>query len=221
MKTLIAIPCFDTIHTDFSKSLIDLQKPPGTAYTTIKNTLIYDARNIISANAIQAGFDRVFWLDSDMSFKPDTLMKLSRIMDENPSINMVSGLYFTRRFPKIKPVLFKTMTYTEHDGVHDSEAEFWLDYPEGLTECAAVGFGCCLTSVDLLKRVTEKYGSPFTPFACMGEDMAFCIRAKGLGEKIYCDTSIKCGHIGAVEFNEDFYKMMRFFADAKKEGEQG
>ena len=206
MKTLIAIPCFDQIHTDFAKSLIDLQKPPGTAYTFIKNTLIYDSRNTVAASAIEAGFDRIMWFDSDMTFKPDTLLKLSALMDEGRQ--MVSGLYFTRRFPNIRPVLFKKMTYEEHDGVADSEAEFWHDYPEGVTECAAVGFGCCLTSVDLIKRVAEKYGSPFTPFSCMGEDMAFCLRVRGLGEKIYCDTRIKCGHIGSVEITEEMYRSL-------------
>ena len=207
MKTLIAVPCFDTVHTDFAKSLIDLIKPPGTSYTFIKNTLIYDSRNTVAASAIEAGFDRIFWMDSDMTFPPDALVRLSQAMDEGRQ--MVSGLYFTRRFPNIRPVLFSKMTYTEHDGVADSEAEFWYDYPDGITECEAVGFGCCLTSVDLIRRVAEKFGSPFTPFSIMGEDMAFCLRVRLLGEKIYCDTRIKCGHIGAVEINEDLFKAIR------------
>ena len=216
MKTLIAVPCFDQIHTDFAKSLIDLQKPPGTSYTFIKNTLIYDSRNIVSASAIDAGFDRVMWLDSDMTFKPDLLVKLSEIMDDDPSKKMISGLYFTRRFPNIRPVLFSKMTYEVKDVKYESEAEFWYDYPEGLTECAAVGFGCCLTSVDLLKRVTEKHGSPFTPYSCMGEDMAFCLRVRDIGEKIYCDTRLKCGHIGAMEYNEDIYKSLHPVAPGDK-----
>lgn len=204
MKTLIAVPCFDMVHTDFAKSLIDLQKPPGTSYTFIKNTLIYDSRNTVAASAIEAGFDRVFWMDSDMTFKPDTLVRLSEIMDTGK--RFVSGLYFTRRMPNIRPVLFNKMTYTEHDGVADSEATFFHDYPEGLVECEAVGFGCALTSVDLIKRVAEHFGSPFTPFSCMGEDMAFCLRVRELGEKIYCDTRIKCGHLGTVEITEETYK---------------
>ena len=206
MKTLIAVPCFDMIHADFAKSFIDLQKPPGTSYTFIKNTLIYDSRNIVAANAIEAGFDRVMWFDSDMTFAPDTLLKLSALMDEGR--HMVSGLYFTRRLPNVRPVLFKKMTYEVHDGVADSEATFYCDYPEGVIECDAVGFGCCLTSVDLLKRVKEKYGSPFTPFSCMGEDMAFCLRVRELGEKIYCDTSVKCGHIGCVEITENTFRSL-------------
>ena len=204
-KTLIAVPCFDKVDTDFVQSFTDLQKPPGTSYTFVKNTLIYDARNIIAENAIAAGFDRVMWFDSDMTFKPDTLVKLSALMDEGRE--MVSGLYFTRRFPNIRPVLFSKMTREKMpDGTINSEAEFWYDYPEGVVECAAVGFGCCLTSVTLLKCVTESYGAPFTPFSSMGEDMAFCLRVRELGEKIYCDTRIKCGHIGTTEVTENTYR---------------
>ena len=205
MKTLIAIPCFDMVHTDFTKSFVDLIKPPGTSYTLVKNTLVYDARNIVAANAIEAGFDRVFWMDSDMTFPKDALVRLSEAMDEGREI--ISGLYFTRRMPNIKPVVYKKMWYeVKPDGSIDTGADNYFDYPEGIIECEAAGFGCMLTSVDLIKRVSDRFGSPFTPLECMGEDMAFCLRARMLGEKIYCDTRVKCGHIATVEITEQTYR---------------
>lgn len=205
-RTLIAIPCFDMVHTDFMESIVNLQKLPETSFTTVRNTMVYDSRNIIAASAIDAGFDRVMWFDSDMTFKPDTLVRLSEAMDEGCA--MVSGLYFTRRFPNIKPVVYKKMWYTDNNGEIDTGAENYFDYPEGIIECEAVGFGCVLTSVDLIKRVADKYGSPFTPFSCMGEDMAFCHRVRGIGEKIYCDTRIKCGHVGTIQITEETYKSL-------------
>lgn len=203
-KTLIAVPCFDMVHADFMESMIKLQKPPGTSYTSVRNTMVYDSRNIIAANAIEAGFDRVMWFDSDMTFKPDTLVRLSEHMDNG--CEFVSGLYFTRRMPNIKPVMFSKLWYSDKDGKIDTGAEFMTEYPEGLTECAAVGFGCALTSVDLLKRVSDRFGAPFAPYSCMGEDMAFCLRVREIGAKIFCDTRIKCGHIGQYEITENTYK---------------
>ena len=204
-KTLIAVPCFDMVHSDFMESIINLEKPPETFFTKIKNTMIYLSRNIIAANAIEYGFDRVFWVDSDMVLPPDTLLRLTEDMDKG-NIDFVSGLYFTRR-PPIKPVLFEKLWWKQKDdNAIDSGYEYMWNFPEGLTECAAIGFGCALTSVNLLKQVGEKYGSPFTPLEGMGEDMAFCLRVRDMGKKIYCDTSIKCGHCGQMEFNEDFYK---------------
>ena len=36
-----------------------------------------------------------------------------------------------------------------------------------------------------------------------GEDLAFCLRVKDLGKKVYCDSRIKVGHIGYKTFGED------------------
>ena len=207
MKTLIAVPCFDMVHADFMESLVNLQKPPETSWTMVKNTLIHDARNIIAANAIEAGFDRVMWFDSDMTFKPDTLIELTKVMDAM-GVDMVSGLYFTRRPPKIKPVAYKESWYkVRKDGSVDTGAVNFTDYPDNaITAVDAVGFGCCLTTCGILKRVGERFGAPFDMIPTMGEDMSFCWRAKQIGAKIVLDTGVKCGHIGTVQITEETYK---------------
>ena len=201
IKTLIGIPCMSMVHTDFMDSFIKLQKPPGTSYTIIKNTLIHDSRAIIAQNAIEAGFDRVFWMDSDMIFPPDALVQLSADMDTG--IEFVSGLYVSRRPPNIRPVTYKRMWYeVKEDNTYEAGAVNYYDYPEGLSEVEATGFGCCLTSVDLLKRVGDKWGAMFQPIPCMGEDLSFCWRAKEMGVKMYLDSRVKCGHIGEYVFTE-------------------
>lgn len=199
-KTLIAVPCFDMVHADFMESVINLKKPENSFFTKLTNTLIYSARNIIAGNALQAGFDRVLWLDSDMRFPVDMIERLSDDMDKG--YDLVTGLYFTRKVP-IKPNIFSTMRY---DSPTDAEAQIMYEYPEGLVDIAACGFGCCLTSVDLIRRVGDAYGSPFTPLDGVGEDMSFCWRAGQIGAKMCCDTRIKCDHIGQAVYNEQFYK---------------
>jgi len=207
MKTLIAIPSFDTVQTDFMESFTKMIKPEGTSYTNVRDTLINEARNIIAANAIKGGFDRVLWLDSDMKFEPDTLLRLAQDMDEN-NLDYVSGLYFTRR-PPIKPCFFKNLWWDKkEDGSIDTGSEFYFDYPEGLTECAGSGFGCVLTTVDLLKRVGDAFGAPFAPLDGMGEDVSFCWRVIQIGAKMFVDTRIKCGHVGTYTYTEESYKFM-------------
>lgn len=199
-KTLIAVPCFDMVHADFMECLVNLHKPQGTSWTMIKNTMIYDARNIVAANAIEAGFDRVMWLDSDMVFKPNALEILTADMDTG--LDFVTGIYYTRRPPEIKPVLFKEIWYDEEK--QTSGATQYYDYPEGLFEVAGAGFGCVLTSVDLLRRVSDAFGSPFNPLATVGEDLSFCWRAIQVGAKMHADSRVKCGHLGIMEYNERF-----------------
>lgn len=211
VKTLIAVPCFDMVHADFMESLVNLKKPAGTSWTMVKNTLIHEARNIVAANAIEAGFDRVMWFDSDMVFPPDTLLKLSETMDnlntDGFHSDLVSGLYFTRRPPNIKPVAYKRLWYDDSGAELDTGAENCVDYPEsGITPIEGVGMGCCLMTVDIIKRVADAYGSPFSPLDGVGEDLSFCWRARQLGAMMICDTSIKCGHVGQAVYDEAYYK---------------
>ena len=204
MKYLIAVPSHEMVHARFTRSLMELDKPENTAFTMITNTLIYTARNLIAQNAVKYGFDRVMWFDSDMEFKPDTMVRLAEDMDKG--YEFVSGLYFSRQEP-IRPIIHKEVNWkVKADGWIDSNAELYHDYPQRkLFEVAACGFGCCMTSVPLLKRMCEKYGSPFYPLMRMGEDTTFCFRVRQDGWKIYCDSSIQAGHIGQYVFDQDTY----------------
>ena len=60
-------------------------------------------------------------------------------------------------------------------------------------------------TTDLIKRVGDMFGLPFSPILGFGEDMSFCYRVSMLGMKMWCDSSIKLGHIGFTEITEDTY----------------
>ena len=206
MKILIGIPCFDMVHTGFMQSMLDLKKTPDTSYTVVKNSLVYEARNIIALNAIEHGFDAVAWFDSDMRIPRDALVKMAELM-EGYDIDFVSGLYFTRAKP-IRPVAYKYLSWKFENGKVDAVAEN-IDIDKNRNTqipVEAVGFGCCMTSTRLLKRVDDEVGLPFAPMPGFGEDLSFCWRVKQLGLPILLDTGIKCGHIGQKEYNESDYE---------------
>ena len=205
MKTLIIIPCFELSHMDFMRSFLDLNKPDAANYIIIKNTLIYNARNNGADFAIENGFDRVMWFDSDMVFEKDTLERLMQDMDETGA-DIVSGIYFQRK-SGAKPVVFDNVVWdVQQDGTVQAGATFFEKYPrDTLFDCAGVGFGCVLTSVDILKKTKAAYGVPFTPLMGLGEDLTFCWRARKQGARIMCDSRIKCGHIGYKVYTEDDY----------------
>ena len=208
MKTLIAVPSHDYVHAEFTKSLMNLEMPPDTGFTMITNTLIYTARTLIMDNAVEMDFDNVLWIDSDMTFKPDALMKLAGDMEQG--LDMVCGIYFTRKFPMFPGIQSELHWRIKEDGWVDTGAKCYMDYPkDSLFEVQGCGFGFVMTSVDLLKRMKEKYGSPFYPLMGMGEDTAFCWRVREAGGKIWCDSRVKCGHIGQMEFDEDLYLKAR------------
>lgn len=206
MKILIAVPCMDMLHTQFAKCLVDLARiaPPDTSVCFKQSSLIYDSRNLLSLTAIENGFDRILWLDSDVTFTQNTLLRLSGDMDKG--YDLVTGIYVKRTMPT-RPVLYKRITAPNIKSKNITESiEDYLHYPQdNIFPIAGCGFGCVMTSVDLVKRVWDKFGPAFSPYAWCGEDIAFCYRANIIGAKLACDPSVKCGHIGNVEFTEMLY----------------
>lgn len=204
MRTLLAMPCMDTVATRFFISVLGMQRFPGDESTATESSLVYDARNMLANKAIVEGFDRVLWLDSDMVFEPDLEQRLAARLDEGYDI--VSGLYFTRKSP-IRPVVYKEIYIEQNeDGSVKPVSVNYDDYPrDSFFEIAACGFGAVMMTVDALKRIRDHFGLPFSPAIGFGEDLSFCMRAKELGIPIWCDSSIKLKHIRHYEVSEEDY----------------
>lgn len=201
MKTLIAVPCMDMVAAPFAQSLATLNKEGECLVSFIIGSLIYESRNTLAKQCITHDCDGILWLDSDMAFDPDVLQKMLAHVKEGREF--VTGLYFRRR-PPYTPVIFKDLN------VNDAEWEGYEDYPEDdLFEVAGCGFGCCYTSKAVLLDVLLNYQTWFTPMERAGEDVAFCIRARETGHQIWCDPSIKCGHVGTQMFDESVFKASR------------
>lgn len=208
MKTLIAVPCHDMLHAEFTRSLMEMEKPEGTGFAMIQATLIYTARTLIANKAMEAGFDRVLWLDSDMVIPKDALIRLGEDMDQG--MDIVCGIYFTRKTPILPAIHSHLHWEVKDDGWVDTDCRCYMDYPkDSIFEIACCGFGCVMTSAKVLKDMNEKYGAPFYPLMGMGEDTTFCFRATQNGYKIHCDSRVKCGHVGQFTYNEETYQAWR------------
>ena len=204
MRTLIAIPCMDMMHTPFVISLTGLQVKGEIKFAYSASSLVYDSRNGLARKAICERFDRVLWLDSDMRFSPDLFRKLSDDIDEGR--DFVSGLYFTRK-PPYKPVIFKKAGYEQINNGVKPIAETYYEYPkDSVFEVEAAGFGGVMMNTSLLAEVEKNFGLPFSPIMGFGEDISFCLRVKELGKKMYCDSSVKMGHVGQFVYDEDSCK---------------
>lgn len=203
MKIMICVPCMDMTTVTFTQSLATLRKVGETQIIFKTGSLIYSSRNQLAADAIKAGVDYVVWFDADMSFQPDTLERLIQRLEEGCDI--ISGLYF-RRLAPFTPVLFKWLNI-------DSVLNRWQgydDYPEdSLFELQGIGFGCCAMKAEVLMDLIATEKQPFTPLEGFGEDLSFCIRARKHGYKIWCDSTIKCGHTGHITITEEYYKAFR------------
>lgn len=205
-KVLIAIPMLTTVCAEFFMSVTSLQTNGNTQMAVQVNSLVYDARRDLTISAIKSNADWILWLDSDVVFDGDILL---RLLEDAEQLNAeyVSGLYFKRMFP-IKPMIAKSLYWREVDGVAETGNEIYYDYPrDDVFEIAASGFGCVLVKMDTIQELTEHFKmSPFEPMPNLGEDFSFCWRMSRLGKKMYCDSRIKLGHMGTFQFNEAVYE---------------
>lgn len=208
-KIMIAIPCLAKIDTAFVQSLINLDKTGmEVAVQFCEGSLVYDARNILANIAIKAGFDRVLWVDSDMILERDTLKRLNARMDEGR--DYVSALAFRRRPPHIPVIYSQIAMLVDKDGHEVPSITPYEDYPENeIFDIAGSGFGCVITSVDLLRKARDEKGLPFSPRLGFGEDISFCMVAQEVGATLWCDSSVKVKHIGTILVDEDLYKETR------------
>lgn len=199
-KIMIAIPCMDQVPALFAQSLARLQKPEGSVLAMKTGSLIYAARNDLATQSIKMDMDYVFWMDSDMTFPPNALVRMKQTLEER-DLDILTGLYF-RRVPPYSPVLFDRLDmskeacdYSEFDTI-----------PDTVFEVGGCGFGCVLMKTDVFFDVQLKFGNMFAPIGNNGEDVAFCWRARECGFKIYCDPSVQCGHVGYSVVDGQFFK---------------
>ena len=189
MKLMVAVPTTDYVHAEFVRCLgqmcielagngteVDLQVQSGT--------LVYIARNRLARKAIDRGFTHVLWLDSDMTFGPNIVDDLLFCGKE-----MVCGAFVSRK-PKYSACVYKSIT----EGRVERVKEFGTE-PFRVAGC---GFACVLTTAELLQAVTQKFGNCFNPTDFYGEDLAFCWRVGQIGREIWCEPTVRPGHIAHI-----------------------
>lgn len=189
MRLLVAVPTTDYIHADFVKSLARLQQELGRKHINYdveicSGTLVYIARNKIANKAINDKYTHVLWLDSDMVFDEQVLDDLMFCGKE-----MVCGAFVSRR-PPYGPCIYTSIKKNKIEKIKEFGTK-----PFRVDGC---GFACVLTSVELLQAVALKFGTTFQPTDYYGEDLAFCWRVGQIGREIWCDPSVRPGHIAHI-----------------------
>ena len=201
MKILIGMPTLGKIPVKTVASLLALDRPAGSEIGFVANSLVYDARNELCQRAVNGGFDYLFFVDSDMIFPSDTLTKLMNLK----GADIATAVCYARK-GKHEPCVYKAVH--KRTLLKESSAEVYTDIPQGCCfEVAGCGMAICLIRIYVLKALCKKYkNTPFEPFGNMGEDLAFCYRARKMGFKILADSSIDIGHIGESVITREDYK---------------
>lgn len=187
-KLLIAIPSFDTMRVEFVRSLMALcQKLHDDdvwfEVKILEGTLVHIARDRLAKHAVNNEFTEVLWLDADMVFGPEIYEDLA-----THGKDMVCGMFISRHYPYVSCMFSKLFP-----------PERINEYGSDPFRVAGCGFGCVLMKAHVLENVLNtNNGNCFIPDPKLGEDLAFCQRARACGYEIWCDPTVRIGHVGYI-----------------------
>lgn len=159
-----------------------------------QGTYIADNREDLTLAALEGNPTHLLWLDDDMRFPQDLLI---RLLKRNKPVVGVN--YATRKTPCV-PVAIKRMY--ERDDKPISR----LQPGSGLEEVEAIGFGAVLIRADVFKAICRPWFENYRDSETgghVGEDVDFCIKARAKGFEILVDHDLseEIKHVGEFEFS--------------------
>lgn len=163
---------------------------PEDEYKVFNNrgTNTVTARNRCVFEMLKGDYTHLFFMDSDMIFPKGTLQ---RLLDRN--VDIVGGFYVRKR----NGFLPNAFQLGERPN-----GRFVTEWVNEFKEVESIGTGCSL----IRREVFEKVKCPWFEYLWSGdpdgrmrtEDLVFFDKAKDLGYKVYCDGTIKCGHVNSM-----------------------
>ncbi len=151
-------------------------------------------RNKLADRAIEGGFTHLMFIDADMIFPDDGIMRLlahdKDIVGANYNVRLdpTSGEFSG---PTVKMLV---------DGKPVSMLS--KDFPTELFKCYALATGFLLIKTEVFSKLTKPWfdawiepnGQHHT------EDIDFCRKANEAGFEVWCDPTIEMGHIGSYTY---------------------
>jgi hypothetical protein len=219
IRVAICVPCQDLVHASWAFDLASmvglttyLRPDISLINLQVKGTLLPDQRNSLVKRALNSGATHLLWLDADMRFPKDALLRL--LAHDRP---IVGTNYTTRRFPHIPTA-----------EIAGEGLVYIVPGSEGLLEVSRIGFGCVLMQAEVFAKLPQ----PWFTLAWApkieehtGEDIYFCRKAREHGYQVEIDLKLsrQIGHLGELNYTAEAADEMRAVAEdmGKKAKEVG
>jgi hypothetical protein len=197
---MIASPSTGWYNFETVAALIALRPPEGyqLIYNFLSNCLIYDAREKLVELAKKYECEYIFFIDSDMVPPQHTIQSMF-----NHNVDICSGMIFRRKYP-FQPCFYSHCEITKTgETIFEGpmEPEKWPD--KGIYEIQGCGMACCLIKMSVFDHIKKPY---YFPLPQAGEDLAFCIKARKAGFKMYVDFGVDCMHVGQFPVMKESFK---------------
>lgn len=209
----VCIPSQDQVAMPFAKSFASMMQFLGATVVAdgvmsifplwLAGTYIDRSRSTLVRLALSKGATHLLWLDTDMTFPKDALL---RLMGHNADI---VGVNYSKRRQPLEPTAIKRL-----DADKQIVSRLYSAGCTGTEEVDAIGFGCVLVRAEVFEKVpppgfrtiySEKHA------AWIGEDTYFCEKARKAGFKVLVDHDLsnKVGHVGSFEYTNEHAEVVR------------
>ncbi len=203
-SVVIGIPYWGDVDPDFTNSMLQMVQPQGNGaviFARTERTIIAPARNLIADRAIEYNSQFLCFIDSDMVFGGQTLMRLlTRACSKD--IDIIGGLAYKRR-PPFEPCIL------------NQKGNKWryckVPYTPGLYEVGAIGMGFTLIKTSVFKDLKKPYF--YLNSKGIGEDTTFCRNARKAGHRVFVDTTVQLGHLGERVIVDHHFKQTQVKGD--------
>jgi hypothetical protein len=195
VKLGIGIPLsWHYVPSDFFDSFIQMKGMGEGHIIRAQAGPIHEMRNTISMQALKLDCTHLIFIDCDMVYPADTIMKLL-----SHDKDIIGALTF-KRWPPFNPIVYEGEQYKMSlmDPIPD----------DSIVEVTATGTGCLMIKTEVFDHLdypwfefTQKDDKP------VGEDINFCYRARDAGYKIYIDTSIMTEHLAQMRVNYNMWQL--------------
>lgn len=206
-KCVVIVPTLSHVEPECERGLIALEQRGYAVRRVGGYAAIDQGRSQMATDALADGFDEIMWIDSDIGFAPDDVDRLRA-----HEIPIACGIY-----PKkgLRALACHVKPGTAKIAFGDEGSLLEILY-------AATGFLHTRREVyDAIARdlpvCNARFGRPVVPYflpMCvpdgpddegehwyLGEDFAFCERARRRGFLIVADTRIRLRHIGRYGYS--------------------
>lgn len=170
----------------------------GFRLLMVTNTYIQQARETLATLAVEAGSHYLLFVDSDMRFPQDALIRLLA-----HDKDVVAANYSTRGFP---PQFVSLASREIAEGMKDLRANRLptFDDSTGLEKAHAVGGGFTLIKAHIFQDLPKPWFNTVTVDngTVIGEDVWFCRLLEDAGIDVWVDHDLSqsVGHIGNFTF---------------------
>lgn len=206
MKIFVAVPVYDwKLHSEFVRALLHEQiQAFGNGDEIVfqflgGNAGITQARNQMATEFMESGFDRLVFLDADITFAPGSIVRLA-----HHPVDLVGGGYRYKQQHEAYPIRWLEDSAMRGIKLTDDTALLEVDgIPTGFMAISRNVFETMMKAWPERAETMQSgvkahcyFQMPYVNGALFGEDYFFCKEWRELGGKVFLDPEIHLTHWG-------------------------